>query len=95
MASVNWAYIVALGGVRLAVPEPDVERANVILNAIRPMADQGDAIDACPACGGEDVFRQPSWIVAVAAYLLGQWPFLIMTGRRRCRACGQRWRTTG
>ena len=95
LAANNWGFIVALGGIRLVVPERNVERANALLDAPSPRGEAGDPVDACPACGGEDVFRQPSLFAAVTAFLFVQWPFLIMTRRRRCRTCDHRWRTTG
>lgn len=91
----SWTHIVALGGIRLLVHEPNIERAQALLDEPPPPAAEGEPLDLCPDCGAEDVFRQPSWIAAALAYLAVQLPLLVTTRQRRCRACGHRWRLAG
>ena len=91
----SWTHIVALGGIRLVVHEPNLERAQALLDVPPSPAAEGEPLDACPDCGAEDVFRQPSWIAAALAYSAVQLPMLVTTRRRRCRACAHRWRVAG
>ena len=91
----SWTHIVALGGIRLVVHEPNLERAEALLEASAPAAEEGEPLDLCPDCDAEDLFRQPSWIAAGLAYLAVQLSLLIATQRRRCGACGHRWRLAG
>ena len=90
----NWGHIVALGGLRLAVPEPEAEDAAHLLSLATPVPPaEADAIDCCPDCGSDNVFRIAHWLSLLIAFGIGVAAiFLAPSKRRRCRECGHRWR---
>lgn len=93
IAQTAWHLGTAIGGVRLMVPEDQVQVARRILDMGASVDDEFDAIDACPRCGGHDIARlfDPWWSLPISA-LLGM-VFLFRRTRRHCRGCGHDWRT--
>lgn len=98
LAGIQWLYASAIGGVRVTVAASEAEEAAAVLRAVGPasapatVADARDEGDACPRCGADAGppprtrrrFRALSLLVGV--------PFSTSPGRRRCAACGHRWR---
>jgi hypothetical protein len=86
--TINWLYSNAMGGVRLCVLEPDLERARMSLA-------EGDAVSlqSCPECGGSDFSEEPArghwWAYPLVLF---NFPVPFRPGRRRCGKCGARWR---
>lgn len=72
-------------GIALLVPEGDVPRARLILDAVK------DGFDWCPRCGSTllDTLPLPWWWMIWSVLFLGIAPF--SPPRFRCRACGHRW----
>ena len=90
MIRLAWHYGVALGGLKLMVPDAEAEAAKALLAAPADIA--GEPIDLCPECGSEDVFRQPSRPLGLLGFLMAGIPILVPTRKRRCRTCDTAWR---
>ena len=103
MVSVNWPLAHALGGIKLMVPEREKARALVLLRDVRAgeFVDSVDllnpresgedfAIERCPQCGGEDIFRPRSILAALAGWLVAA-PTPLVTQQRHCRRCRHEW----
>ena len=68
LASLNWLYTGAMGGVRLEVSEEDKDRAIEILDLTY---EDSESI-LCPSCGSSDVkFRMVNPFVALSIILFG------------------------
>lgn len=91
---VSWGNIVALGGLRLTVPEPEAKDAAYLLTLAAPVPpEEADAIDCCPGCGSDNVARYAHWLNLLISLLTSVGSiFVIWSKRRRCRKCGLRWR---
>lgn len=94
--SVNWGHLFAVGGVRLAVPNPEAAEAVHLLSDRTPLPlEQAGAIDRCPDCGSQNVARTPHWL-SVLLSLYGIFAAgtiaLAPSKFRRCRDCKHRWR---
>lgn len=93
-ASLNLAYVSAVGGVRLQVLEQDAERALELLRLGDDDEDDGDDEDGprCPRCGSQYAYLEWSasviWLSIVLLYL----PLLFLTKRWSCRKCYHCWR---
>lgn len=88
---VNWLYSNALGGVRLCVPEAELERAQEILTGAAE--ESSPAGLSCPHCGSERVResdRSRRW--AIFSLLLLNLPLPFSRDRFHCEACGHAWR---
>ena len=94
---VSWHLTLALGGIRLTVPEQDQAAAEKLLDQRnRPPEEPEVAIDVCPRCEATDIFRLYSWGgFAFALALVWMYsafvPVYVRSRRRFCRACGNRW----
>lgn len=99
------AYLaVATGGVRLMVPRPQSRDALALLQEVRKgeFFDTSDAvvakapgedlaIERCPACNSQDVFRPRSFLGALF-FVIEIFPAVFATRRRVCRSCHHEWR---
>jgi len=102
-AMVNPLLFVALGGVRISLPEQEAESAAELIRRCREgdganghaddihRADRGDGV-LCPRCGSGTYFRLKSWPFAVALFLAWGFYAPLTTGRLLCRMCGHKWR---
>jgi len=82
--SAYWWYGLALGGVRVAVPDDELEDALAILRM--PVVEPG--IIRCPHCGSDDVGVRPlSSMGALCVLLCLPLPLPLQTAD--CRACGR------
>ncbi len=87
--TINWPHMFAVGGLRLAVLDTELDATTAILSS-KNDDEIGDDSDRCPSCRSGDVMRLKSWLGG----LLGLWaaaPLLWPTRRRACRECGNRW----
>lgn len=91
LGATAWVYLPALRGLRLAVPESDVEAAREILGDLSNWIDVPED-EHCPACGSDDIFRPASWLLALLSVLTIGPPLLIQSRRRHCRTCRHNWR---
>ena len=95
LITANWMLSNAVGGVRLAVPQTQLERARrVLLQAARGelALDSEDQL-LCPACGSSDVTEAKSgWRVAFAAFMFLNIPLPFTRTAMRCAKCGTQWR---
>lgn len=100
LISVQWLYSRALGGVKLAVDEADLEAARQVLaqdesGDFASGADPGappDDDDVCPACGSPRVRSSKLQRKAAALSLLTSLPLIVWRHRWICDACGHSWR---
>jgi len=103
IASINWFYSNAVGGVRLQVREADAERAALILEMPAeeehgpqqedPVLDT--STPACPACGSTSFRRERfSPAIALLSFLLLGLPFLLNRKRVICINCNRKWKTS-
>jgi predicted RNA-binding Zn-ribbon protein involved in translation (DUF1610 family) len=88
---------VAVGGVKILVPETEAGRAGAILSA-RPAADAAspappDDTVPCPRCGSTDVHRpeRPRRIAFLMAMLFG-FPAWFGLRKWKCSRCGHEWK---
>ena len=91
LGSVSWVYLPAIRGIRLMVPEAEVDEAREILD------DQSHRIDVpedehCPECKSDNIFRPSSWLVGLASVMTVGPPVLVQSRRRHCRSCKHNWR---
>ena len=91
VASTVWYLTHAVGGVRLQVPERDLETARSLLGERDDILAEG-GVEQCPECGSGDVFRRASLVAGIAAFLLAGMPFFLRRGERYCRQCRHKWR---
>jgi len=104
LVSIDWPLAMAIGGVRVMVPQHQAGAATDILRDVAaggfvhdaetqmpPAPGEDPAIERCPQCRGEDVFRPRSVISAVVGALFMA-PILTPTRQRVCRTCGHEWR---
>ena len=103
LVSVNWPLAMAIGGVKLMVPPHQAAEGRLLLKDvaagefIHDAEEQGSvpsggdtAIERCPACRSEDVFRPKSFLSAVIGSVLMA-PILWSTRKRVCRSCSHEW----
>ena len=98
MTQIAWIYTLALGGVRLEVPDDRLEEAQALLAASDArIAGKIEEVgkDVCARCGSEAVdFKRFDRRIRGASMLL-MWlgvPALMWSRKRfRCRECGHRW----
>jgi len=98
--TMNWLYSNAMGGVKLQVPEPDVERALDIL-AYEPhkqAAHEADLIDSanqepCPKCRSNDTeYQRLSTRLVFLSWLLLSFPLPFFKRKWKCNNCGFSWK---
>jgi hypothetical protein len=106
LIAVQWLYSRALGGVKLAVDEADLEAArgvlaqdesgDVALAALPDASDASpDADEGCPACGSTRIRSSKLQRRAAALSLLTSLPLIAWRHRWICDACGHSWRDSG
>lgn len=80
----------SMGGVRLDVPEEDLERARALLDVPPAAADP----KLCPECGGEaaPVTDPTGYFAAILSTLFIMVPSYPLRQRFRCGKCGHEWR---
>ena len=88
-----WADMLAIGGVRLAVPEEEVEGAKSCLQETEAQASRAppDPEQKCPKCGGTKILRPRSLISLILSYCLFLLPLPLSLGRRVCGICRHSW----
>lgn len=99
----NWSLSLALGGVKVQVPNSTIGAAQAVLDRCRAgqyradlMAELGDLDDPrCPVCGSARFASRssiPMLILALAALLGTGVTLPARASIRRCEACGTDWR---
>lgn len=88
--SANWMLAVALGGVRLQVPQTRVEEAKHLLS--EDVALDPDSV-VCPQCGQVDSVphNSASWKASLLTTHLFGVPLPWTSKRHRCISCGHVW----
>lgn len=87
----NWLYSNLLGGVRLCVPEDQVERAKEVLASGTELPTTSALV--CPECGSpkvQDSSRMKKW--ALFSSLAFHLPLPFAKKSYRCEACGHSFR---
>ncbi len=85
-----WYLTRAVGGIRVQVPESEVDAARALLGERDEILDEG-GVDLCPECGSGDVFRPASLLVGVLVTSLTGIPLLWRRRSRYCRQCRHKW----
>lgn len=99
--SMAFLYAFAVRGVKVEVAARDLDRARQILAEDRS-ADV-EALDgvgrgevgpagSCPRCGSQETRRAPLRTLSLLASAVSPSPVVFGARRRRCKACGLRWR---
>ena len=95
--NLNWLWSNALGGVKVQVPESELEDARRIL-ALEPSNDEdGPAAEetapaVCPNCGSRDVAYLLDKRGCFLTWLLFSLPLVPALSKLRCAHCGRRWK---
>jgi hypothetical protein len=100
LASIQWLYSNAIGGVKVMVEESDLDAAREALDEARtpesstvPGALKHLGIEArCPSCNSEDVHPSRLQRNAAAISLLLTFPLIAWRKSWVCNACGHSWR---
>jgi hypothetical protein len=100
LASIQWLYSRAIGGIKVKVDETDVERALAVLAEDRsgdlshmPQSDYSDAsTDLCPKCGSIEFHASRVQRNAAALSLLTSLPLIAWRRHWVCDACGEVWK---
>ena len=96
----NWLWSDAVGGVKLQVKNPDVQRARQLLQQ-KPEDREGheDTVDEtpdaprCALCNSPDVhFEKFSRPLAFLPVLFLGFPIPFLKPRWRCASCGHKWK---
>lgn len=99
LASIQWLYSTAIGGVKLAVEEADLEAARQVLASARRVhltaVPDGAGVegDACPACGSFAVRPSRLQRNAAALSLATGLPFMAWRRKWICTQCGHAWKS--
>lgn len=100
LVATQWLWANAIGGIKVQVPEDQVERALGFLES-RPAAPlvntSGepvfDGLVRCPQCGSDDIYLQRfSRRFSFLSILLLGLPLPFIQRRQRCTACGFEWK---
>ena len=100
LASIQWLYSNAIGGVKVLVEEADLETAREALQErggadfLSQLPDQAPLAngDACPTCGSSAVRPSRVHRNAAAISLLTGLPLIAWRRRWVCAACGHSWK---
>lgn len=100
-------YAVAVGGIKLKVPENDVDEAKAILASIQgghadfildeielapPMQEHAQA-QICPHCGSDNIAEEKyNKTVFSLSYLFLGFPLPFLNRRYKCYNCGHQWK---
>lgn len=100
-------YAVAVGGIKLKVPENDVDEAKAILASIQgghadfildeielapPMQEHAQA-QTCPHCGSDNIAEEKyNKTVFSLSYLFLGFPLPFLNRRYKCYNCGHQWK---
>jgi hypothetical protein len=95
--SMAFLYAFAVRGVKVEVLARDLARAREILaedrvSDLQELGLEPEPSGVCPRCGAPEVRRNPRRIPSVAVWVLLRLPIVFGPRRRRCTACGFRWR---
>ena len=80
-----------LGGIRIQVEEPDLERAKEIMQDM--VAESKEPAIHCPACQSASViYRRAFWPFFALIILFFGLPLLWLRKTYMCRSCGRHWK---
>lgn len=98
----NWPLSIALGGAKVQVPGPFLDKAQKVVAAYNAGDFEKDltdcypeSADVCPECGSEKLRPSVSTgqrVLEVLITVLASAPFPPKAVRLRCSDCGHRWR---
>lgn len=103
LASIQWLYSNAIGGVKVLVEQSDLEAAREALldaSGSEPPQTPPERVpapsrgEACPACGARETRPSRLQRNAAALSLLTNLPLVALQRRWVCAACGHSWRPT-
>jgi hypothetical protein len=92
---VNWLWSNALGGVKVQVPESEVEAALGILGTGQSDEAEGQDVPqatVCPACGSTDTHYFLDKRGSFLTWLLLGVPVMPAVSKRVCAGCGHKWK---
>lgn len=99
LVATDWFMSIAVGGIKVQVPEPEAARAVLLLGEKAPHATETPATQEeepsalCPRCGASNVYRTRfSRRMAMLSILLLGLPLSFGGRRWRCARCGWEWR---
>lgn len=94
--SLNWLWSNALGGVKVLVPESEVEEALGVL-AAEPSDESTDGQDVqaaftCPSCGSRDTHYFLDKRGTFLTWLVLGIPVIPVISKQACAGCGNKWK---
>lgn len=88
IVQLNWLYSNAIGGVRVQVPDGEVDAAREFLDADAPRPAPDAVSVVCPACGSHDTAPdERARRLAFLSILLLHFPAVFPRRRWRCASC--------
>jgi hypothetical protein len=90
--AMNWLYSNLIGGVKIKVPEEDLEDARSVLGLDGVEVEAEDSWGTCPQCDSNDVEFIADKRGAFLSWVLMGIPFFPVIKRLKCRGCGHIWR---
>lgn len=99
LVGINWMYSQAIGGVKVQVPERDLEGAKNILEAdysenikaIENAYSETDSENICPKCGSSTISLRPYSIWSLIPSLLFLLSIFFRRKKWACQRCGTVW----
>ncbi|MGD0869893.1 MAG: DUF2007 domain-containing protein [Bryobacteraceae bacterium] len=93
--SLNWLWSNALGGVKVQVPESEVEEAFGVLGS--EQSDEPDGQDLpqaiiCPSCGSANTHYYLDKRASFLTWLVLGIPVMPAVSKRLCAGCGRKWK---
>ena len=97
IVGMNWLYSNAVGGVKVQVPEADLDKAKQVLASIENIkADrisEEDEKETCPKCSSENIsFVSLGKKAAFLTWALLGIPLFFVRRRTNCNNCGYVWK---
>lgn len=97
LVTANWMLSNAVGGIRLAVPQSQLEDATALLAQVAQgerQLDEEEPVVRCPRCGSDDVaVSKSSWQLAFASLMFLNIPLPFTRTVMKCARCGNRWKS--
>jgi hypothetical protein len=97
LATINWMYSQAIGGVKVYVPEEFFEKAIQLIEEIKvgnglekALEDEAGILDLCPNCGSKSLEPTRYSLWSLIPIILTWTPFFLGRKKWQCKVCGHK-----